>query len=145
MDWVTILVSVIGAIGGIGGIVTIYHAKSNKDSIDIQNFHALIEEERTERKLLREDYDEYKQTVDKRVDEVKREMALMRQENQKMSAAIYSAYRCAYPKSIDECPVWQTYEKLDCMGCRMKAMYDTDMDMEEIDTETQIDDFDGKF
>lgn len=143
MDWVTILVSVIGAVGGIGGIVTIYHAKSNKDAIDIQNFHALIEEERTERKLLREDYDEYKKTVDKRVDEVKREMALMRQENQKMSAAIYSAYRCTYPQSIDECPVWQTYEKLDCMGCRIKSMYDTDM--EEIDTETQIDDFDGKF
>ena len=54
MDWVTILVSVIGAIGGIGGIVTIYHAKSNKDAIDIQNFHSLIEEERTERKQLKE-------------------------------------------------------------------------------------------
>lgn len=128
MEWIGILISVIGAIGGIGGIVTIYHAKSNKDAIDINNFHALIEEERTERKLLRDDYEDYKITVEKRVAEVKEEVAQMRQQNQKMSAAIYSAYRCTYPKSIDECPVWQTYEKLDCAGCKMKVMQDMDMD-----------------
>ena len=135
MDWLTILLSIIGGLGGVGGAISIYNAKANKNTIEINNFHQLIEEERTERQILRQEFNEYKDSVEKRVSEVKSEMADLKSQNQKMSAAIYSAYRCTYPQSIDECPVWQTYEKLECQGCRMKEVYDESNEMMDMDYE----------
>ena len=60
MEWYNVLVLIVGAFGGVGGFISIYNAKSNKDSIDIKNFHSLLEEERTERKNLANEYHEYK-------------------------------------------------------------------------------------
>ena len=62
-QWVDLLVLILGAIGGTGGIISIYHAKSKKDAIDIQNFHALIEEERKERNILAEEHKAYGTTI----------------------------------------------------------------------------------
>ena len=136
MEWIGILISVIGAIGGIGGVVSIYHAKSNKDAIDINNFHALIEEERTERQILRKEYEDYKQSVNTRVDEVKREVAEMKAANMTMKAAIYSAYRCTLPTDIDvECPVIATYKKLDCSNCHYQPQPQI-MEENDVDNET---------
>ena len=128
MDWITILISIIGCIGGIGGVVTLYHAKSNKTAIDVANFHALIEEERTERKILREEYEDYKQAVNKRVDEVKAEVAEMKAANMTMKAAIYSAYRCPLIQDIDDCIVIKTYKDLACGGCTRKYNNNDDVD-----------------
>ena len=52
MEWYNILVLLLGGFGGISGVISLYHAKSNKDTIDIKNLHSIIEEERKEREGL---------------------------------------------------------------------------------------------
>ena len=46
MEWYNILVLLLGGFGGISGVISLYHAKSNKDTIDIKNLHSIIEDER---------------------------------------------------------------------------------------------------
>lgn len=118
MEWYNILIAVVGAIGGTAGIISVYHAKSNKDTIDISNFHSLIEEEREERRILREEYEEYKETVNKRVDEVKKEVEEMRNERDNMMSAILQGYACRLPATPDECPVIRRFKE--CANCPNK-------------------------
>ena len=56
MEWYNILVLLLGGFGGISGVISLYHAKSNKDTIDIKNLHSIIEEERKEREDLTKEY-----------------------------------------------------------------------------------------
>lgn len=119
MEWINVVISILAGVGGVSGLIALYNAKSNKDTIDISNFHSLIEEERTERTNLRKEFDEYKLEVHTRVDAVKKEIADMRMENQKMVASIYSAYRCHLPANVEtDCPVLTTFKNLDCAGCK---------------------------
>lgn len=118
MDWVTLLITILGALGGLGGIISMYHAKSNKDTIDISNFHSLLEEERRERELLKQDYNEYKESVNTRVNEVKKEVMALKELNEIMRSSISSAYRCTFPDDVEsECPVLVQYQKR-CETCR---------------------------
>lgn len=116
------IVLLVGGLGGLTGIVSAvisgYHAKSNKDTIDISNFHQLIEEERTERQHLAQEYREYKEEVNKKVDEVKRRFEKMEADNHKMLSAIYQAYRCRFPESTDDCPVIKMFTE--CSTCKHK-------------------------
>lgn len=111
--WYEIVVMLVGAIGGTTGLISIYHAKSKKDTIDISNFHSLIEEERTERKNLANEYHEYKAVVEEKVLSVKKEFEELRQTNQKMLMSIYQAYRCRLPARMHDCPVIAAYNN-DC-------------------------------
>lgn len=122
MAWYEIAGLLLGAVGGIsgivGGFITMYNAKSNKDTIDISNFHSLIEEERTERKELSKEYHEYKNIVDKKVAEVKKEFEGLREENQKLIKSIYQAYRCRLPNKLSDCPVIQMFtDNCACDDC----------------------------
>lgn len=118
MNWVEVFVMVLGAVGGTTGIISIYHAKSKKDTIDISNFHSLIEEERTERKNLANEYHEYKDIVDKKVASVKKEFEELKAENQKMLKSIYQAYRCKLPDKLSDCPVIRMFtEDCACDDC----------------------------
>ena len=118
MEWYNVIVVILGALGGIGGVISLYHAKSNKDTIDISNFHSLIEEERSERKNLIEEYHSYKNIVDKKVSSVKEEFESLKQENQRMLKSIYQAYRCKLPEKLHECPVIKTFEEgCECDDC----------------------------
>lgn len=119
-QWVDLAVLILGAIGGTGGIISIYHAKSKKDAIDIQNFHELIEEERKERALLSEEYRQYKNEVNAKVEQVKKDFEELRSENQRMLRAIYQAYRCRFPEDIDDCPVISMFNHngSTCKTCR---------------------------
>lgn len=121
-QWIDILAVFLGAIGGTGGIISIYHAKSKKDSIDIQNFHALIEEERKERNILVDEHKAYKEEVDKKVAQVKKDFEDLRSENQRMLRAIYQAYRCRFPEDIDDCPVISMFnhDGTTCRTCKSK-------------------------
>ena len=110
MSWVEVVVMVVGAIGGTTGIISLYHAKSNKDTIDIKNLHSIIEEERKERENLTKEYYQYRQFVDKKVESVKKDFEELKAENKKMIKAIYQAYRCTYPDKIHDCPVIKTFE-----------------------------------
>jgi uncharacterized membrane protein (DUF106 family) len=103
MDWYNILSIILGALGGAG--VSLYTAKSNKDTIDISNFQRLIEEEREERRLLKEEYKEYKETVERKVEKVKADVEKMQKDNKKMITSIFQAYKCKLPEKIQDCPV----------------------------------------
>lgn len=122
MNWheiITWIVGIIGTIGGVGGLVTLYNAKSNKDTIDINNFHSLIEEERTERKNLLEEYHKYKEEVNKKISAVKLEFEELKQDNQNQLKAIYQGYRCTLPKKLSDCPVIRMFqENCMCEDCR---------------------------
>lgn len=118
MDWINILLTAFAGIGGISGFYSIYTAKSNKNTIDISNYHQLLEDERQERQLLKKDFEDYKESVNSRVAEVKKEIAEMKDRNDKMRMAIHSAYRCTFPNSVDDCPVISTLNKLECRGCQ---------------------------
>lgn len=122
MAWYEIVGLLLGGVGGVTGIVsgfiTMYNAKSNKDTIDISNFHSLIEEERTERKELTREYHEYKAIVEKKVNEVKKEFELLREENQRMLKSIYQGYRCKLPEKLSDCPVIKMFtESGSCEDC----------------------------
>ena len=86
MEWYEIgswVVGIFGGVGGVGGLVTWYNAKSNRDTIDISNFHSLIEEERRERELLRKEHYQYKEEVNKKIASVKKEFEALKEDNQK--------------------------------------------------------------
>lgn len=117
MDIITIVISILGAFGGVGGFIALYNAKANKNSIEISNFHQLIEEERAQRESLKAEYESYRQIVNEKVDSIKTEVMAMREANYKMTASIYSAFRCAYLEKVEDCIVYKNYQKLDCVGC----------------------------
>ena len=110
MEWYNILVLLLGGFGGISGVISLYHAKSNKDTIDIKNLHSIIEEERKERENLSKEYYQYRQFVDKKVESVKKDFEELNAENKKMIKAIYQAYRCTFPEKMHDCPVIKTFE-----------------------------------
>lgn len=64
MAWYEILVLILGGFGGVSGFISLYTAKSNKDTIDINNLHSIIEEERKEREDLAKEYYQYRKFVD---------------------------------------------------------------------------------
>lgn len=118
MVWYEILAIILGALGGTGGVVALYKAKSQKDALDINNFHSLLEEERTERELIKQEFKDYKDEVERKVNEVKKDFEKLRQENGKLTTAIFRAYRCKYPEKTDDCPVIKAYQKEHkCDGC----------------------------
>lgn len=110
MEWYNIIVLIVGALGGTAGIISVYHAKSNKDTIDISNLTAIIDEERKERLSLRQEYDEYKDSVDERIRMFKVEFDKMKKSNLAYIKAIYQAYRCKYPQNACDCPVIKAIE-----------------------------------
>ena len=110
MEWYNILVLLLGGFGGISGVISLYHAKSNKDTIDIKNLHSIIEEERKEREDLSKEYYQYRQLVDQKVASVKKDFEELKAENKKMIKAIYQAYRCTLPEKLHDCPVIKTFE-----------------------------------
>lgn len=110
MEWYNILVLILGGFGGISGVIGLYHAKSNKDTIDIKNLHSIIEEERKERENLTQEYYKYRQFVDNKVASVKKDFEELKAENKKMIKAIYQAYRCTLPERTHDCPVIKTFE-----------------------------------
>lgn len=111
MEWYNILLLIFGGVGGTSGVISWYNAKSNKQSIDISNLSSIIQEERQERQALRQEYDEYKESVDERIRMFKNEFEKIKQSNHKYILSIYEAYRCTFPNKICDCPVIRTINK----------------------------------
>jgi hypothetical protein len=136
MEIITIIISVLGAFGGVGGFIALYNAKANKTSLEISNFHQLIEEERAQRESLKAEYESYRQIVNSKVDDIKQEVMQMREQNYKMTASIYSAFRCAYLEKVEDCIVYSNYHKLGCAGCT-NNLSSMDFIVPEIDKEEE--------
>lgn len=118
MEWYNIIIAIVGGIGGVSGIISLYNAKSNKTTVDISNYQQLLEDIRKERDDARQENEAYHKQVHDRVEEVKKEFLSLKEENEEFKKSILQAYRCPLPARLEDCPVIQLYEKLDCKQCK---------------------------
>lgn len=98
MAWYEIIAYIVGSVGGIGGFISFYTAKPSKTRMEIDNLRAIIEEEKNERILLREEYNKYKI-------ETNEKFGALKTEHDRNERAILTAYKCDKIKKADECPV----------------------------------------
>ena len=122
MEWYNILSIVLGSVGGIGGVTTaiiaIYNAKPNKNKLDIENYHSLLEEERKERELVRQEFKEYKEEVAKYKLFFKEKYDKLQNKNEKLEDAINLGYKCPLIEKASECIIIRTVE---CNECNNKG------------------------
>lgn len=142
MEWYNILTLVLGAFGGIGGFVSIYKAKPERTSIEVQNMkemlnesHRMYEEMKAEKEAEQEDFKAYKEENMKYVAEFKArfnklERRLDAAENVvfRLKGAIYQAYRCTFAPKTEDCPVLNALEKNSCEDCMTSAGKESDND-----------------
>lgn len=118
MVWYEMLVNAIGVLGGTAGLISIYNARPKKDAIEIGNLQSLIEEEREEREILRNEYHDYREEVNKELEAVKKEVESIKDERDNFLMAIYHGFRCPLPKTVEECPVIKAFKDCDfCDAC----------------------------
>ncbi|WP_299230273.1 hypothetical protein [uncultured Bacteroides sp.] len=131
MTLIEIIISAITTIGGVTGFISLYHAKSNKQTIDIHNMQEMLNEahrmydeasERYDDKV--KEFEEYKESNKKYISELiirfdKIEKRLNKTENSvfQLTSAVYQGYRCKFPVKIEDCPVIKEYEKAHCSEC----------------------------
>ena len=131
MEWYEILISAVATLGGVGGFVSIYKAKPEKTSIEVQNMkeildeaHKMYDDARTETKELREEFSDYKEENMKYIAEFKERFARVEGRLEKTELAVYQGYRCPFPPKVADCPVLKEYERGSCEEC--KASVDID-------------------
>lgn len=132
MNWYEILVGITGVIGGGAGLISIYHAKSNKQTIDISNMQSMLEEAhkmfdemKQEKDNVSQDFQEYKELTNKYVADFKERFAKLeervdRAENNvlNLKRSVFQGYRCKFPDDIQDCPVIKEYERIKCIECK---------------------------
>lgn len=118
MEWYNILTIVLGAFGGVSGFIAIYNARVNRTKIEVDVLNSVITRLDTELLNKNAEFDAYKQSVNTRVEEVKKEVLEERRENARFRMAIYQAYRCRLPVKIEDCPVIKAFQENDiCEEC----------------------------
>ena len=120
MEWYNILTIVLGAFGGVSGIISIYNAKSNKDTIDITNLSNMLDEARKERDIMKQEHADMKKDMEQHLDSLKEELANIEERERKHLASIYRAYRCPLYDRQDQCPVLNTFDESECDTCTDK-------------------------
>ena len=122
MEWYNILSIVLGSVGGIGGVTTaiiaVYNAKPNKNRLDIENYHSLLEEERKERELIRQEFKEYKEEVTKYKQFFKEKFDKLQDKNEKLEDAINLGYKCPLIKEASDCVIIRQVEVIECNKCK---------------------------
>lgn len=125
MEWYEILISAVATLGGVGGFISIYKAKPEKTSIEVQNMkemlseaHKMYEGARKETNELREEFSKYKKENMAYVAEFKNRFAKIEGRLEKTELAVYQAYRCPFPPKVADCPVLKEYEKGNCEECK---------------------------
>lgn len=138
MEWYEILISAVATLGGVGGFVSIYKAKPEKTSIEVENMkkmldesHRMYNEMKAEKEEGQEEFKEFKETNNKYIAEFKERFAKLEKRLDAaedavfhLKGAIYQGYRCKFPTKIEDCPVIKEYEKSHCDEC--KANIDND-------------------
>lgn len=120
MAWYEIVTLLVGAFGGISGFISIYNAKSNKDTIDITNLSNMLEEARKERDIMKQEHAEMKKDMEQHLESLKDELANIEERERKHLASIYRAYRCPLYDRQDQCPVLVTFDENECDTCTDK-------------------------
>ena len=120
MAWYEIVTLLVGAFGGISGFISIYNAKSNKDTIDITNLSNMLDEARKERDIMKQEHAEMKKDMQEHLDSLKEELLNIEERERKHLASIYRAYRCPLYDRQDQCPVLTTFDENECETCSDK-------------------------
>lgn len=138
MEWYEILISAVATLGGVGGFASIYKAKPEKTSIEVQNMkemlnesHRMYDEMKAEKEEGQEEFKTFKETSNKYIAEFKERFAKLEERLDAaedavfhLKGAIYQGYRCKFPTKIEDCPVIKEYEKNHCDECRGSANND---------------------
>ena len=131
MEWYEIVISAVATLGGVGGFISIYKAKPEKTSIEVQNMkemlgeaHKMYDDARAETKELREEFSDYKEENMKYITEFKERFAKVEGRLEKTELAVYQGYRCPFPPKVMDCPVLKEYEKGNCDECKASISND---------------------
>lgn len=116
MEWYEI----VGALGGLGGVsaflISLYHAKSNKETIDANNADKLVEAAHKLVADLEERQIRYEDRVDKKIASYDRKFEKLKSDNENLRASVNNAYRCTWVKDLKDCPVLNRF-KIFCEEC----------------------------
>ena len=112
MEWYNLLIGFLGG-GAVSGIITLYNARSNKDTIDISNFQKLLDEERKEREILKQEFKNYKEGVDERITQFKIRFDKLEHKYDILKDAVNLGYKCRWIKKIEQCPILSELNKED--------------------------------
>ena len=125
---ISILTIVLGGGGLITGIISLYHAKSQKNTMDAETFKKFFDESeerykgeferyskeleraKMERKEAKKSSKEYRTNTDKKIEDLNNKMDNMQKRNNAKIRAINSAYRCSLPTDVRDCPVLKTFD-----------------------------------
>lgn len=132
MEWYEILISAVATLGGVGGFVSIYKAKPEKTSIEVQNMkemlnesHRMYDEMKAEKEEGQEEFKTFKETNNRYIAEFKERFSKLEKRLDAaedavfhLKGAIYQGYRCKFPTKIEDCPVIKEYEKSHCEECK---------------------------
>jgi len=130
MVWYEIVVALLGAFGGLAGVAafikSFWMLRPDKESKEISNDRAEIENLREFIKIANENYDrlsaefrDYHKKVDDRITFFKEKFEKMEQEKEMLDIAAMQAYRCKFPPELMDCPVLKLLkEAQSCANCK---------------------------
>ena len=135
MEWYEIIISAVATLGGVGGFISIYKAKPEKTSIEVQNMkemlgeaHKMFDKMKEEKEAEHNEFEEYKKNNMTYIAEFKERLQKVEDRLDKaeqfvftLKSAIYRGYRCPYPPKVEDCPVLKEYEKGSCTECKASA------------------------
>ena len=131
MEWYEIVISAVATLGGVGGFISIYKAKPEKTSIEVQNMkemlgeaHKIFDKMKEEKEAEHEEFEEYKKNNMTYIAEFKERFQKVEDRLDKaeqfvftLKSAIYRGYRCPYPPRVEDCPIIKAYKGEGCDEC----------------------------
>lgn len=131
MEWYEIVISAVATLGGVGGFISIYKAKPEKTSIEVQNMkemlgeaHKMFDKMKEEKEAEHEAFEEYKKNNMEYIAEFKERFQKVEDRLDKaeqfvftLKSAIYRGYRCPYPPKVEDCPIIKAYKGEGCDEC----------------------------
>lgn len=130
MVWYEIVVTLLGAFGGLAGVAafikSFWMLRPDRESKEISNDHAEIENLKEFIKIANENYDrlstefkDYHKRVDDRITFFKEKFEKLEQEKEALDIATMQAYRCQFPPELMDCPVLKLLkEAQSCANCK---------------------------
>jgi hypothetical protein len=119
MEWSEIVQNVlvpVGAFLGGGWILNFYNAKPKKNSIEIENLKAVINELQDVIKQNFESNNEYRRTTTEEINNLKKEVKELSLRVDIKHEAIYASSGCKFVKKAEDCIVMQTFKEK-CQQC----------------------------
>lgn len=119
MEWYEIVGSIAGTVATfLGGkwIIDLYTAKPKKNSIEIENLKAVIDELQDVIKQNSESSKEYRKTTTEEINALKKEVKELSLWVDIKHEAIYASSGCKFVKKAEDCIVMQTFKEK-CQQC----------------------------